>query len=177
MGRRLAVALLILAPAAARADEHTLLIADVAVTQQIAAAPGLLAHLDDPDLLERRWPSLPADHAESEEDVITDHLSELGNTLGKQMTKLSDQLIGIRVDGRAQRARLRVGTGTGHYLAFKLDSDWFFSNGKARINARVQLGLAGHEVALQLPAMEMEPTSYHGEDGVMLKLPLFERRW
>ncbi len=173
--RTLAVALVVLAPAAAHADPF--LIADVTVTQQVASAPGLLAHLDDPDLLERRWPSLPADHAESEEDVITDHLSELGNTLGSKMTALSDQLIGLHVDGRGQRARLRFGTGTGHYLAFKLDSDWFFSDGKARINARVQLGLAGHEVALQLPAMEMEPTSYHGEDGVMLKLPLFERRW
>jgi hypothetical protein len=175
--RRFVVALVVVAPAVARADQHTLLVADVAVTQQIAAAPGLLAHLDDADLLERRWPTLPTDHAESEEDVITDHLSELGNTLAGKMTALSDQMIGLHVDGRGQRARLRLGTGTGHYLAFKLDSDWYFSDGKARINARVQLGLAGHEVALQLPAMEMEPTSYHGDDGVMLKLPLFERNW
>ena len=163
------------APSLAHADPF--LIADVTVTQQVATAPGLLAHLDDPDLLERRWPTLPTDHAESEEDVITDHLSELGNTLGSHMTLLSDQMIGLHVDGRAQRARLRVGTGNGHYLAFKIDSDWFFSDGKARINAHVQLRLASHQLDVQLPAMEMEPTSYHGEDGVMLKLPLFERRW
>jgi len=177
MGRGvLAVATLLAASPAARADEHTVLLADATVTQ-IAAAPGLLAHLDDPELLERRWPALPSVHAESEEDVITDHLSDLGNKLGNHMTLLSDQMFGLHVDGRGQRARLRLGTGTGHYLAFKLDSDWYFSDGKARINARVQLGVAGHELALQLPAMEMEPTSYHGEDGVMLKLPLFERRW
>jgi hypothetical protein len=93
------------------------------------------------------------------------------------MTFLSDQMIGLNVDGRAQRARLRVGTGTGHYLAFKLDSDWYFADGKARINAHVQLGLAGHEVSVQLPAMEMEQTSYRGNDGVILNLPLLERRW
>lgn len=173
--RSVLVAVLVAAPAAAHADPF--LIADVTVTQQVATAPGLLSHLDDPDLLERRWPALPADHAESEEDVITDHLSELGNRLGNKMTALSDQMFGLHVDGRGQRARMRLGTGTGHYLAFKLDTDWYFSDGKARINAKVQLGLAGHDVALQLPAMEMEPTSYHGEDGVMLKLPLFERRW
>jgi hypothetical protein len=177
MGRgALAIATVLAASPAARADEHTVLLADARVTQ-LAVAPSLLAHLDDPDLLERRWPALPNDRAESEEDVITDHLSALGNVLGKHMTLLSDQMFGLHVDGRAQRAKLRLGTGTGHYLAFKLDSDWYFSDGKARISARVQLGLAGHEVALQLPAMEMEPTSYHGEDGVMLKLPLFERRW
>lgn len=177
MGRgALALATLLAASPAARADEHTVLRADSTVTK-LAAAPGLLAHLDERELLERRWPALPSDQAESEEDVITDHLSALGNALGKRMTLLSDQMFGLHVDGRAQRARLRLGTGTGHYLAFKLDSDWYFSDGKARISARVKLGLAGHELALQLPAMEMEPTSYHGEDGVMLNLPLFERRW
>ena len=167
---------LLAASPSAHSDDRTVLYADITATK-LAVAPGLLAHLDDPDLLERRWPTLPADHAESEEDVITDHLSELGNKLGKHMTLLSDQMFGLHVDGRGQRARLRLGTGTGHYLAFKLDSDWYFSDGKARISARVQLGLAGHELALQLPAMEMQPTSYHGEDGVMLELPLFERRW
>ena len=77
--------------------------------------------------------------------MITDHLTELGNQLGNHMTLLSDQMFGLHVDGRGQRATLRLGTGTGHYLAFKLDSDWYFSDGKARISARVQLGLAGHE--------------------------------
>jgi hypothetical protein len=147
------------------------------VAQTTAVAPSLLAGISDPALLERRWPALPSDHRESEEDVMIDHLSELGNVLGQHMTLLSDQMIGLHVDGRGQRARLRVGTGDGHYLAFKIDSDWFFSDGKARINAHVQLRLASHELDVQLPAMEMEPTSYHGEDGVMLELPLLERRW
>ena len=155
--------------------DASLLVSDASTTT--AAAPSLLASINDPELLERRWPALPADHAESDEDVVVDHLSELGNQLGKHMTQLSDQMIGLHVDGRGQRARLRVGTGTGHFLAFKLDSDWYFSDGKARINAHVQLGLAGHELNVQLPAMEMEPTSYHGDDGVMLKLPIFERNW
>ena len=155
--------------------DNSLLLSDAATTT--AAAPSLLAAANDPELLERRWPALPSDHAESEEDVMIDHLSDMGNTLGKGMTHLSDQMIGLHVDGRGQRARLRVGTGTGHYLAFKLDSDWYFSDGKARINAHVQLGINGHELSVQLPAMEMEPTSYHGDDGVMLRLPLFERRW
>jgi len=75
-----------------------------------------------------------------------------------------------RVDANNRRHKER-------FLAFKIDSDWFFSDGKARINAHVQLRLASHQLDVQLPAMEMEPTSYHGEDGVMLKLPLFERRW
>jgi hypothetical protein len=175
------VLVVVLATAAlASADDHVTRTARPLTDVSLAtrpAAPSLLTAANDPELLERRWPGLPTDPSESEEDVIVDHLSALGNQLGKHMTFLSDQMIGLHVDGRAQRARLRVGTGTGHYLAFKLDSDWYFADGKARINAKLQLGLAGHELSVQLPAMEMEQTNYHGNDGVILNLPLLERRW
>jgi hypothetical protein len=174
MGRGGIVLATLVATAGVAHAEPSLLVANATST---AAAPSLLTSVSDAQLLERRWPALPEDHRESEDDVMIDHLSALGNTIGQHMTLLSDQMIGLHVDGRGQRAKLRVGTGNGHYLAFKLDSDWFFSDGKARINARVELRLASHQLDLQLPAMEMEPTSYHGEDGVMLKLPLFERRW
>lgn len=171
-----ALVVLIATTGLAAADDHTsLLLADAPA--QKTAAPSLLAAVTDPDLLERRWPTLPSDHAESEQDVIVDHLSALGNTFAQRMMLLSDHVIGLSVDGRGQRARLRVGAGNDHYLAFNIDSDWYFSDGKARINAHVQLGLAGHELNVQLPAMEMEQTSYHGDDGVLLRLPLFERRW
>jgi hypothetical protein len=184
------LAVLVVTSGAAAADDHrpdslrlrplsvadaSLALSDASTTT--AAAPSLIASINDPELLERRWPALPTDHSESEGDVMIDHLSELGNQLGRNMTQLSDQLIGLKVDGRGQRARLRVGTGSGHFLAFKLDSDWYFSDGKARINAHLELGVAGHDISVQLPAMEMERTSYHGDDGVMVKLPLFERRW
>jgi hypothetical protein len=174
MGRGGTVLVLVIATTAIAHAEPSVLVANATAT---ATAPSLLASVSDPELLERRWPALPSDHRESEDDVMIDHLSALGNTLGNHMTLLSDQMIGLHVDGRGQRAQLRVGTGNGHFLSFKLDSDWFFSDGKARINAHVQLRLASHQLDVQLPAMEMEPTSYHGDDGVMLKLPLFERRW
>jgi hypothetical protein len=174
MGRGGTVLVVVVATTAIAHGEPSLLVTNATAT---AAAPSLLTASSDPDLLERRWPALPSDHRESEEDVMIDHLSALGNTLGDHMTLLSDKVIGLHVDGRGQRARLRVGAGGSHFLAFNLDSDWYFSDGKARINAHVQLRLASHQLDVNLPAMEMEPTSYHGEDGVMLKLPLFERRW
>jgi hypothetical protein len=86
-------------------------------------------------------------------------------------------MIGLRVDARGQRCRLRLGGGSSHYLTFRIDSDWLFSEGKARVNAKVELGLAGHVVDLKLPAMDLSQDSYHGVQLVQVNVPLLERRF
>jgi hypothetical protein len=134
-----------------------------------------LARADDDAA--KRWPSIPVDHSLSESDRMIDNLSEIGNRLGRHMDTLSHDLFTFKVDGRGQRARLRVGGGNAHYLEFRIDSDWLFSDGKARINAKVQLGIAGHEVDLKLPTMDLSQDSYHGEQLVQVNVPLLERRF
>ena len=129
------------------------------------------------DTADQRWPAVPASTLPKEEDVMLDHMSDLGNLIGRHMDELSHDFIGLTMDARGQRARLRVGGGSAHYLEFKVDSDWFFSDGKARVNARVQLGLAGHEVDLKLPAMDLSQDNYHGEQMVEVNVPLLERRF
>ena len=90
MARVALVATVLAVSPAALADNHTTLVADAravlladATATKLAAAPSLLAHLDDPRSARAPLARAPADHAESEEDVITDHLCELGNTLGR----------------------------------------------------------------------------------------------
>jgi hypothetical protein len=138
--------------------------------------------LDTPDKpacepLENRWPELPADHNLSLEDQITDHLTELGNMLGNHMTVLSDNMMALHVDGRHNRARLRVGGGNPRYLDFKVDSDWLFADGKARVKARLELGLAGHEMELKLPDMDLSHDNYHGQDLVQVNVSVLERKF
>ena len=138
-----------------------------------------VAHADGRlvERLDRLWPTVPVDHAKPLEDVVVDNLSDLGNHFGDGLDQLSHDLIGLHVDGRGQRARLRLGTGTGHYLSFKLDSDWLFSDGKARINATVELGIGSHELELKLPPMDVSEDSYHGIQLVEVNIPLLERRF
>ena len=137
-----------------------------------------VALADDSDTtLDHRWPTLPEDHSISLEDQITDHLTELGNMIGGHMNVLSDHLLALRVDGRHNRARLLLGGGDTHYLTFKIDSDWLFSDGKAHVNARVELGLAGHHMELKLPDMEVIPDNYHGQDLVQVNVSVLERRF
>jgi len=127
--------------------------------------------------MDHLWPAVPADHALSLEDQITDHLTDLGNLLGNHLDLLSHDMIGIRVDGRANHARLRVGGGNVHYLTLRVDSDWLFADGKARVATKLDLGIAGHEVELKLPPMEMSEDSYHGTQLVQVNVPLLERKF
>ena len=39
------------------------------------------------------------------------------------------------------------------------------------------LGIGTHQFHLELPDIDMVPSSYRGERGVEVRLPLFERRW
>lgn len=135
------------------------------------------AFAEDSINVDKRWPGLPEWRGLSLEDQITDHLTELGNLVGSHMDALSHDMIGLRVDGRTNRARLRLGGGNARYLTFQFDSDWLFAEGKARVNAHLELGLNGHMMGLQLPAMDVIPDSYHGQQLVQINVPLLERRF
>jgi hypothetical protein len=124
-----------------------------------------------------RWRDVPQAKRLRLSEQIADELTELGNLLGTSMNELTDDLVGLTFDGRRRRARLRLGTGEGQFLRFRLDSDWHFTQGRARIVARVQLGIGEHQWHVELPDMEMAPASYRGERGVEIRIPFFERRW
>lgn len=138
---------------------------------------GSTAHADGDIVLSERWHEVPAGGQLRLSEQIVDELAELGNFIGAHVNLLSDDFLGMKFDGRRRRARFRIGTGEGEMLRFRLDSDWHFAGSKARIQARLSLGIGGHDWHLELPDMEMVPTSYHGERGVELRLPLFERHW
>ena len=142
----------------------------------MALAPA--AHADELHVvLAERWREVPDSKRLRLSQQITDELTELGNFIGSHMNVLSDDLLGLRFDGRRRHARVRLGTGEGQYLRFKLDSDWHFAQGKARIRARLDLGIGEHHLRFELPDMEMLPASVYGQRGVEIRLPVFERRW
>src|SRR5262245_30824061 len=147
----------------------------VALVLLVGAAPS--ASADASDVADNLWPRVPQDHSLSLEQQIEDRITEIGNELGTHLDLLSHDMVGLQVDGRGQRARLRVGAGNTRYLTFRMDSTWHFADGKARVATRFDLGVAGREVHLELPDFEMVPQSQFGERYVEVRLPLWERRF
>jgi hypothetical protein len=141
---------------------------------------GGVAHAGEGDLqlaLADRWRDVPPGQRLKLSMQITDELTELGNFIGSHVNVLSDDILMMKFDGRRRYARIRFGTGEGQYLRFKFDSDWYFTQGKARVQGRVDLGIGTHHFHLELPDIDMVPASYRGDRGVEVRLPLFERRW
>ncbi len=143
----------------------------------VLVATGRLAAAEPAVLLGDRWPSVPEGHGLSLEDQVTDRLTQLGNELGRHLDLLSHDMFQLTVDGRHRHAHLRVGGGNVGTLAFRVDSEIQIDDINAHVHARIDLGLHGHAVSLELPDFEMSPTEYHGDYGIELKLPLFVRRF
>jgi len=126
-------------------------------------------------LYDRLWPQAPQSGRLSMSQQLTDYFTELGNTIGGHVDVLSNDMIGMRFDGRRRRAFVRVGMVESQYLTFRIASDVQFTQGLARITTRVDLVVAGRNLHLELPEVEMLPTEYHGDRGVQVRLPLFKR--
>lgn len=127
------------------------------------------------DLYDRLWPRAPEAHHLTLSEQITDQLTELGNFMGEHMNVLSHDMLSMTFDGRRRRAFFRIGGGDARYLELTLASDVQFFDGRASINTRIDLSIAGRQLQLELPEMEMVPASYRGERGVEVRVPLFRR--
>ena len=134
-----------------------------------------VASADDLALYERLWPTVPTARQLTLAQQLTDSLTELGNTLGYHLDMLSADMLALRFDGRHRRARVKFGMVDSEYVTFKFDSLVQFSDGMARIQAHLDLGIAGHILHVDMPDMEMLPTEYHGERGIQLRVPLYQR--
>lgn len=134
------------------------------------------ADTSDSDLYNRLWPETPVKGGLTVGEQLTLQLTEFGNTVGYHLDTLSAGEVGLRVDGKARRARVRLGSGQHErYLVFRIDANAHFAQGVARVQARLQLGVAGYVIALELPDFEMAPAEYRGHRGVEIRVPLFKR--
>lgn len=127
------------------------------------------------ELYDRLWPRVPDRPHLTLSQQITDQLTELGNFMGEHVNTISGDVLAMTFDGRKRRAFVRFGGGDGRFLEFTIASDVRFYEGRAQINARIDLTVAGTRMQLELPEMEMVPASYRGERGVEVRVPLFKR--
>ena len=140
---------------------------------------GDVAAANNDDLYDRLWPEMPNSTRLTLSMQITDSLTELGNIVGQHVNTLSNEMIALDFDGRHRRAKVRLGLADGpdRYLTFKIAGDVHFTQGVARAKVRLDIGVAGHVLQLDLPDVEMAPAEYHGDRGVEIRVPLFKREF
>lgn len=104
---------------------------------------------------------------------IKTNITRLSSELGRHVSALSFDLIGMRFDAHTNKAKVKVDAG-GEDLSFCLDSKLHFRRGVARVRARIGLALAGRQISFELPEFDVVPRSYGGRQYVELRVPLLE---
>lgn len=127
-------------------------------------------------MLATRWPAVPG-HDVSLEEQITEHLTKLGNAIGKHLDLLSHEMVQLTVDCRHRSAHLTLGGGDLDQLMLRIDSDIQFDDATARFRSRIDVAVHGHAMHVELPAFELSPASYRGEHGIEFRLPLFVQQF
>jgi hypothetical protein len=120
---------------------------------------------------------LPAEAAPVHDDggfgkqVMTKVVDATNGFFAKHVDRLSHEWVVIRVDGEQQRAKLAIGAGLGGYR-LRVASDVTVVDGTARVTPRLALAVAGKSLDVRLPTVDVAATTFRGERGVELRLPV-----
>ena len=60
-------------------------------------------------------------------------------------------------------------------MSFRLASDISVRRGAAAFDTRLEIAIAGHRLAVDLPALELAPRSYLGERYLEVRVPIVRR--
>ena len=91
------------------------------------------------------------------------HLNEYSNLAGHEIERLTLGLVELGFDLNRKHARLGLGGGDPDAFRLRIDSDVLMTDGRARIDARIELALAGHKLAFEVPAVNMDTQTVSGE--------------
>ena len=114
----------------------------------------------------------PARKQRTFSEQIEDRLTWLGQEMNDHFGKLSMDRLTIRVDGRDKRAEIWLGKGDGGMLSMQIGGNIKFECGIAHVDARINLTIDGHHMAVALPRVDFVPASYGGEHYLEVRLPL-----
>lgn len=129
-------------------------------------------HLDQARLLDR--PAVPKKKSLSAQ--VKRNLTLLGDELGLHVSALTADLVRFRFDFARKFGQFRIGGGTDSFL-FRVDGDVEVHGSVARVRSRLDLGLGGERVTLDLPEVDLATQSVAGERAYELRLPVFEGRF
>ena len=123
---------------------------------------------------DRRWPTVPEDRNTPLGERVMDRLTAFAVAFERELDVLTIDLVSLRLDPRSRGCQLRIGGGD-RRLALAVAGDVRVIDGTAQIKARLDVELAGRRAHVVLPRFEVAATSYRGERGVELRLPLIRR--
>jgi hypothetical protein len=151
------VLLLLAATATAEAEEG------------LRSGPGTDLRLETSLKLRRMGPSLS--------QRMRANLSEISTELVNNLGELALGLLDTKIDILGKRASVGLGGGDPEAFRLRIDSDVLFKGKRARINARVDVAVAGKRFEFDLPEFDMSSSKVAGQQAIQVSLPLLQTRF
>jgi hypothetical protein len=117
-----------------------------------------------------------ADDAPPQTGKMVDKVVAMTNQFFDQhVDLLTHDMLQLRVDAEQRAAKIAVGGGDKRVVRLRVAGNVEVVDGTARIHSHVAFGIAGKQIDLRLPNVDVAATSYRGERGVEVRLPLVRR--
>ena len=95
--------------------------------------------------------------------------------LDDHLDLLTYDMLHLRVDAEHRAAKIAIGGGDRRVVSLRVAGNVEVVDGTARIKTRLAVALAGQQLDVSLPNVDVAPASYRGERGVEVRLPLLRR--
>ena len=105
------------------------------------------------------------------------NLNQYSNQAALELGEMTMGMLDMRFDLQNKRARVNLGGGDPESFRLHIDSDVLIGKGRARIQARVDLAIAGIQWEIEIPDVDLDTESVSGERAVMLTLPVVEGKF
>ncbi len=106
--------------------------------------------------------------------AVKANLNQYSNEAAFQLGEMTMGMLDMRFDLQKKRARVNFGGGDPESFRLHIDSDVIIGKGRARVQARVDLAIAGIRWQVEVPDVDLDTENVSGERAVMLTLPLIE---
>ncbi len=106
--------------------------------------------------------------------AVKANLNQYSNQAAMQLGQMTMGILDMRFDLQNKRARVHFGGGNADSFRLHMDSNVLIGKGRARIQARVDLAIAGIRWQIDVPDVDLDTESVSGERAVMLTLPFVE---
>jgi hypothetical protein len=109
--------------------------------------------------------------------AIKANLNQYSNLAAMQLGDLTMGMLDMPFDLQNKRARVNLGGGDPGSFRLHVDSDVLIGKGRARIQAHVDLAIAGYRWEIEVPDVDLDTENVSGERAVMLTLPFVEGKF
>ena len=104
-------------------------------------------------------------------------VNDYSNETAVRLHALTLGLVDMKFDLHKKRARFNLGGGDPKAFRLCLDSNIVIGEGKAHVQAQLDLALAGYQMQIEIPDIDLHSESVSGKRAYVLSMPLVTQRF